>query len=167
MCDTKEELYEKIKSYYKNPLLWYFDYDQNNDILMYGDNEDPKITFVILYKSNISDLNIIDIGYIYKFGDYDGHRRYDFGYRYKIKEIIKLENNVYETLTKKIKKHFGYVFTKYEIIEGDIFDEETDICDGDSFIRINRNVIIYQLNNNIYFINEIEKNNLVNVCIDL
>ena len=80
MCDTKEELYKKIINNYKEPLIWYFDYYRNNNfdyyrnnkIVMYDKNEEPQITFIILYKNN--DKYFINFGYIYHYSDNDGYR---------------------------------------------------------------------------------------------
>ena len=150
MCDTKEHVYKKLIDSYTNPLIWYF----NNIIMRYGKNEEPNITFIILYKSNGSYF--IDIGY----------GSYNFGYSYKIKETIELQNNIYETLFEKIIYHFGYVFNDYETIDDELFNEN-DLCEGYDFIKNNNQVIIYKLDDNIFYINNFEKNNLVDVSINI
>ena len=165
MCDTKEELYKKIINTYKEPLIWYFDYYRNNITVMYGENEEPQITFIILYKNN--NKYFIDFGYTYRHGDNDGYGYYDFGYNYKIKETIELENKIYETLYTEISGYFGSVFIEYYIIKKDDFD--SDDTDYNEYIIIKKddNVIIYKLeNDNIFFINNTEKNNYVNSFIE-
>ena len=52
LYDTKEELYTEIIDNYIEPLIWYFNYYRNNRFLMYSENEETQIKFIILYKNN-------------------------------------------------------------------------------------------------------------------
>lgn len=135
--------------------------------VMYGKNKEPQITFIILYKNN--DKYFINFGYIYHYSDNDGYGYYNFGYDYKIIETIQLENNIYKTIYTEINMTFGSIFIEYDIIKKDDYNDNYNDNHYDEYSSIEKedDVIIYKLeNDNLFFINNTEKNNYINTHID-
>ena len=112
---------------------------------MYGDNDDPKSTFLIFYKDN--SKYFIDVGYCYEYGDYDHGRFYSFGYNHEIKQKIKLEDNVYLQVLKELNNSIYYT----------ILNEDECVADSYKSITINNTTIVYEISKDINFANENEK----------
>jgi hypothetical protein len=163
--DTKKELYTKIIDNYIEPLIWFFDYYRNNRFLMYSENEEPQITFIILYKNNHNYF--IDIGYVFHYSDNDGYGVYDYGYSYKIERTINLENDIYNKMYMIIIEHFGSIHIEYDFINKCDFNNDSSYYDDYTIINKEDEFIIYKIySDDIFFINNIEKNNFVNTYIE-
>lgn len=133
MYETIAQLYERLLTSYKEPLIWYF--NPCNESVSVG-----KIPFMVFYKEKAIGLGeerfFIDTGYYYEV--------FGFGYSYEYEKTIRFstENNVYKKFYNYFTKTIGYEFD-------DIFDYEV----------LNNEVIFIQIRKEIglYFANDDER----------
>lgn len=118
MYETIDQVYERLLTSYKEPLIWYFRINNDKSVSV------GKIPFMVFYKEKPigSEIHMgverffIDMGYCYEV--------FGFGYNFEYDKTVRFstENNVYKKFYNYFTKTIGYEFDdifKYEVLNND------------------------------------------------